>query len=304
MNWYKARYDSLHGEFTSAKLFKNDENIKPSWIVHPAENTEFHLQYGKDSLLLVIGESWTYGEGVKDIATGIQQYSLDTQIRYGFGSRLAKGLNTDFYQYAVPGNSNGNMFKELIRILEYLNNNFSYKKIYICMQMTDQSREQCVLKQDFSDHPLYEHYNSNKKISFDDWLSKYDEIFLDILEETIKKYSNIDAIVWKNFSSFLNKKEYNSFKIINRTWIEHSAHINGKKLRNKKFQSIGWLQDIQKFYTHRIKFNIKDLNEQLDIIEESNKFINENYLHNGHPNEFGHLTWAVYLLDNSGWKSE
>ena len=47
------------------KFLVTDDNMKPMHIEIPAQNTEFHVMRGSDTLLIVIGESWNYGEALK-----------------------------------------------------------------------------------------------------------------------------------------------------------------------------------------------------------------------------------------------
>lgn len=300
MNLQQSPFDfsSVIGWDTDAILFKNNDNLKPDWVQHPAENTEFYIRRNRSNLLVVIGESWTYGESLPDIATGLQRYNFKSQLMNSFGPKLALALDTDYYQYAVPGNCNGYMFEELSRILEFISSK-QYQNVYLCMQLTEPGRELAVIHK-FKEHPLHDLYFSKEKIMFDDWLSKYDEIFLDILDAEVSKYNNIKPLVWKNFCCFVNNKQYQRLNLVSNSWIKLSSIMLGKDLAMQKFQSVGWLYELKKFT--RIKFDNKMLEHQLDLIEQSNKFINANPLHNSHPNLQGHTLWAYHLLRESGWK--
>jgi len=117
VNWYQP----VKHKYKSFDIWLNDENIKPEWVTDPAKYTEIHSRTGNKDLFLNIGESWTYGENIRNIKTGLREYSLPNMLDYTFGPRMSKRLNADFYQYAVPGNCNGYMFLELKRILKYIN---------------------------------------------------------------------------------------------------------------------------------------------------------------------------------------
>lgn len=296
MNWYdvdKATLDNLESVYHDAKISKNDDNIKPDWISHHAENTEFHILRKKDELLIVIGESWTYGESLPKIATGIQQYNLESQLRYAFGPKLAIALDFDLYQYAVPGNCNYYMIRSVERIVEHVTKNFNYKKIHLCFQLTDPGRELAVsnkLTDEFA-----EMYNFQNK-TFDEWLVEYDELFLNKLEEIHKK-NNIEILVWKNFCSFNNKKQYTTLKLIQQTWIQFSAELLGIQLDAQKFQSVGWFDDFSSQFRGRLILDYIKINSELDKIERSNNFIKTNIFHNNHPTRLGHQVWADKLYN-------
>jgi len=167
--------------FSYDKILINDQNLKPQWVEHPAEYTEFHCIRNSETLFLNIGESWAYGESLPGIATGIQKYDLGSQLENSFGGKIANYLNCDYYQYAVPGNCNAYMYIELERILQYIQENFTYRKIFLCAQITEPSREEAALEFLPQTHPMHNMYYRTKKITFQEWLKSYDEIFLKII---------------------------------------------------------------------------------------------------------------------------
>ena len=296
MQWYKFPF--LFDEIAKAVLL-NDDNLKPSWIAHPAAFSEFHVQRNRDTLLLVIGESWTYGETLPGIATGIQHYDIYKQLEFCFGPRLALTMDCDYYQYAVPGNCNLYMFEELKRILRHVST-LGYRKIYICQQMTEQGRDNPVFVK-YPDHPLVDVYADNS--SFEDFLRKYDEVFFKIYDDLLNEFSNIDidAILWRNFCRVNTGADNYKFKIIKKTWIEYAARMVGVDLSSPSFYVAGWISHLQEHYSKKINFNLSLINDELDKIEASNNFIRSNPLHNTHPNAFGHALWAQYLGRQAGW---
>lgn len=294
------RFDILHD---AVEVLINDDNLKPYWVESPAQYTEFYIKRNKKNLLIVVGESWTYGETMKGIATAIRKFNFHTQLEFCFGSRLALILDTDLYQYAVPGNCNFYMFTELDRILKHVSS-YNYEKIYVCQQMTEPSREQALIVQlKEKSHRLADLIQPTRKMTFEQWLEEYDEIFFDQYESIISQYKNLDCILWKNFCKINSKNTNRKFKIIDKTWIEYSATMLGKKIQSPSFFTAGWIETITELYTNVIFDRPKILNE-FDQIEESYNFIKANSLHSHHPNEFGHLLWAQYLARKSGWKND
>ena len=294
------RLNLLHD---AEEILLNDNNLKPDWVAHPAQYTEFHVKRNRENLLVVIGESWAYGETMPGIATAIQKYNFEAQLQYCFGPRLATILDTDLYQYAVPGNCNFYMFTELERILKHVST-LGYKKILICLQMTEPAREQTLISQLRQyNHPLKDLINPLSSMTFDEWLEKYDDIFFDQYEQIISQYDNLDCILWKNFCTINSKNTTRKFRIIEQTWIQHSAKMLGKYIPAPSFYSVGWLDNIMKIYP-KVKFNKSKLLDEISIIEKSNEFIKANAFHSHHPNKYGHLSWAQYLAKQSGWKND
>lgn len=293
-------YPILYG---ATDVILNDDNLKPNWIANPAAYTEFHVKRNKETLLVFIGESWTYGETLRGIATAIQRYSFQDQLAFTVGSRLAVMLDSDLYQYAVPGNCNFYMFKELERILKHTST-MQYKKIYVCMQMTEPGREKPLfIEIQNQNHPLTSIIGPSEKMTFATWLEKYDDAFFDWYERIISQYNNLDCVLWKNFCKINSKHTNRTFKIIDKTWIQYSANCVGKHIDAPSFYAVGWLDKIMKDY-RTIDFDNNEILSEIDIIEQSNIFIKANAFHCNHPNEFGHLLWAQYLARKSGWNND
>jgi hypothetical protein len=287
--------------YGAEKVLINDDNLKPDWVEHPAQYTEFHVKRNKDTLLVVVGESWTYGESLPKIASALQRYDIISQLEHCFGPKLAVTLNADLYQYAVPGNCNLYMSMGLERILDHVST-MGYKKIYVCMQITECGRDNSV---------VHKYPNSilssilkveGENCTFDEWLADYDEAFFNHYDSLLKKYKkcNIEGILWKNFCSTNTARRDYAFKIIETSWIQYSARVLGVKLEMPKFFVAGWVENMQTHFK-RIKFDTKMILNELDKVDKSLTFINGNPLHNNHPTLQGHTVWAQYLARQSGW---
>lgn len=281
----------------------NDENFKPDWVESPALFTEFYVKKNKKNLLVVIGESWTYGESLPGIATGKNQFSFASQLKFTHGPRTATILDTDLYQYAVPGNCNFYMFAELDRILKYVST-LGYEKIFVSLQMTEPARENPIIdKLRKAKHNLVSIINTKKKITLEKWLERYDEIFFDQYDDIISKYNNVEAVLWKNFCSINADASNRQFTVIPITWIEYSARMLSIKITSPSFYSVGWIDFIKNHtdeYKH-IQFDKHMLLKEMEKIELSNNFIGSNQFHNHHPNVFAHLLWAQYIARKAGW---
>lgn len=305
MNWYEYLDKTDLEYYRNSTIMLNDENIHPEWVEHPVKFSELHVINRSNTLLINIGESWTYGENVKDIASGLQKYNLSTQLEYTFGPRIARQLDIDFYQYARPGNSNGYMFSELERIINYVNSNYNYDKIFLVMQITEPSREQAHLNTLDSMHPIQRLYAKNQDITFREWLKIYDEIFLNILDKIVKDNANLSVIAWKNFCKWNTDLQLDTVRQITPSWIAKSAELCKQDYNSLSFQSIGWLDEMynnRDFY--KIYFNKEWLNKEMEKIEKSNEFLKANRYHSMHPNCLGHAEWADHLLKQSGWLNE
>ena len=296
--WYEHkpspyRTDGLFRDLK--KIHLNDNNIKPPHIDSRVKNTEFWVRRGKKECVVAIGESWTFGEGLEDRVLSAQlKFDLDVQIANCWGPQVATLLETDFYQYAVPGNNNFTMFNAVERILEHLSHR--YKTVYLLMQMTEPSREDIIINE-LSGHPLARLYDNEylKHITVKDWGVENEDIFFRQLQKTILKYKNVKATAWKNFCTVQNTKDY-GFKILQETWIEFSARATGYKVESPDFFVYKWIKNFLKSYS--VKYDPKYLNEQLDKIEGSHYFLDHSSDHKPHPLPVAHRLWGhnVYNL--------
>jgi len=301
---------------STTNLFLNDDIIK---AINPTiQFAEYYIQRDKKTLLLNIGESWTYGEALPSlnmnegsIGTGIDKYHFDSQLLYSFGPNLALSLDSDLYQYAVPGNSNINMLTDLNRLLSFLRDSNRYEKIYLSLQVTEPNRDFRYLDMDYCKNSvlfnmLDRYRTSESPITFIDWLSMYFDTVQDWYQDTLNKYSdlNIDPIMWANFCTFQTNKEY-SFKRIKPTWIAYSAQLENKEYEEPLFFNTAMLIAVETEYKNNVIIDQDWAMYQMNLIEKAIKYIGfESKYHNNHPNIIGHKVWASYLAKMSGWKSD
>lgn len=298
---------------STINLFLNDEFIRSPSANPNIQFADYYIQRGKKTLFINIGESWTYGEtlprlnGDGHIITGSDKYDFGSQLLFSFGPNLSIMLDSDLYQYAVPGNSNVNMLTELDRILNFVQNNTQYEKIYLAMQATECNRDFVYNTLDYcKNSPLYKilHVNNIKlPMLLKDWVTMYYDILQDWYQDTLNKYSNlnIDSILWSNFCTFESHKEY-TFKRIKPTWIAYSAQLENKEYEQPLFFNTGMLTSIEDTFKNNIIIDKDWAMHQMDLIDKSLKFIAiESKYHNNHPNIEGHRVWASYLAKMSGW---
>jgi len=283
----------------------------------PAHNStvefaDFFIKRNKKTLFVNIGESWTYGERLPSldnsytIGTGAGKYSFGSQLLYSFGPLMTKELDSDLYQYAVPGNSNINMLVELDRILSYVST-LDYEKIYVSLQVTESHRDrEYTARPYFNSTPLSKIYPvsdtfKNMPMSYEQWVKMYHSILMDWYQDTLNKYSNVSAIVWSNFCCFGTEKDY-TFTHIKPSWIAHSANLLGVEYQEPSVFNVAAIDPKDSFFKHDvIKLDLEWASDQLSKIDRALTFIRRNKYHDNHPNVEGHSEWAKYLLEKSKW---
>lgn len=96
---------------------------------------------GKDNLLIVVGDSWSWGDhlGQIDWETKFDDPVRLTQI---YGRKLADKLDADWVGLTRPGASNYWMYQRLHEVIPEINRvKPQYKKVYLVITLTEDLRE-------------------------------------------------------------------------------------------------------------------------------------------------------------------
>lgn len=293
--WYLYNVPIAYYNDNNEKYFITDN----SW---EARNTEIYVDKGKDTLLVTLGDSWSHGENSEEINHIAKRWEVKDRINIPYGGKLARLLDSDYWTFTCPGQSNSGIFAGLYRILNNIPVN-RYKSIKVCIQMVDIGRDNIDLLPD--SHKLKKHFekNSLQKIHIADWFDNYDAIFLDELEEKLDSYKHLplDIVVFKSINK-LNKNKKYSFKLLDISWLQYNAYICGVTLPSARGTSIQFYDTL---FENKILANkdIEWINSDLDKWEICVNFLKQNseVLRGDHPSNLSHNLWAVYIAETMNW---
>lgn len=282
-------------------LHTRESSTKPDWI--SAINTEVFVKNKKNSLLIVVGESWSYGENFQGVQSGLGNDSLTYRINNSFAGHCAKALDSDLLLSAVPGNCNQNMIHDLDRLLEEYA--ILYEEIKVIFQLTSPGRDQSKIEDWYK---TLEHYNTlysetqtlDKKLSDVEWFKMYDEMMLKELNRVITSHTNVEGLVWKNFNPFMVDFATDSCTIVICPWVRLTAQMHGSVFELPVINEAGWWQDHYPKYKN-VENDSDYIMKQLDNLESSNTLLRNSSLNGFHPNEEFHMLWATYLLGKTEW---
>lgn len=222
---------------------------------------------GKDTLLVTIGDSWTWGDslGKIDATLGIvDDYAHRTTSIYGY--HLSSMLDTDWVNYAICGIDNITVLTDAFTQLSHLID--EYSKIYVVVTLTETSRElnrdrflnkaleyntirgadwpvfSDLLLSDYStiSNVIAECYRNNYLIAPDieiayachtnstvlGLLEELERITFHFLLHLASSSSNIIIYTGRNFTNtFANNTSYPGVNLIPLTWVDVIA-VNGK----------------------------------------------------------------------------
>lgn len=303
----------------------------PADAVHRSD-LEFYLKRNKDTLVIIIGESWVYGESQRSsYSTEYMAASLYNTV----GARLALYADADLHQYSIPGNSNALGFEGLRKVLKYHEHN-NYEKVYVVYQLTEPFRCQRSIQQLPLDNPFYDflkryakhpeqaeelgaqllqtpYLDANKKKHPDEVLFDFDDVYLSRIDQLSAELGDkYEFVAYKNFTDWFQTEQqreqlYPNIRTISDIWLfsmirEHSGIDISSKLRVLDMtQEHGYFCE----FAH---YNMDWVIEEVDKAEVVLAYItgdgnpNNKEWHHSHPLGLGHDYWANRLVDHFDWR--
>lgn len=238
----------------------------------------------KDSLLICIGDSWTWGDSLSELLRSTQhmyeevlmssKHSYNERKQYCFGNHLSNYLDSDWINIACPGESN---FYILNKLKECLNNKelSKYNKIYYVIVLTETGRELHKL-----DEALFEGCKN---------LDKLLEISENYIFNEIKKLNLQNCILTRNFTKSFTKDKYKS-------WIE--INDGSYDILPTGFITQKALRDNESIISKLPNWKTQVIN-QYNKVEKLYNFLDASKLHHKkstkHPTKESHKLWADYL---------
>lgn len=238
---------------------------------------------GADTLLVTIGDSWTWGDSLDGINL-FDKIDSPKRLVSVYGYHLKNLLNNcDWINIAYPGTANQFIVDSAERFIE-ISKKTNYKKIILSVGLTDYGRDVWPHPHRYPNESIHRRFISHEAEHFKK-LSK------------ITEYSNINVIVGRNFTNtFLENTQLVKHLLPNR-WVDVSAEH--------------WKPDLTPpvCYSTILKIDATltsdDKQWLLDNIvpgaESMIKFLNECPLHykkaSKHPNEQCHQLWANYIYN-------
>jgi hypothetical protein len=265
-----------------------------------AKNTGFYIPRGKDKLVIVSGESWTYGDNINStvqVRNDIDDKEL--RISNNFSGRITQYLNADLLFRAIPGCSNKviiNNLRSLINCIKSHTNFKNYKEIYVIAQLTSPSRDW---------HETKDLGKDIKNPKFDDWFKLREKRDIDSLIDVTKELSNAKICIWKNFHDFINDYEVTENETyIKKSWSNYQLNVQGINDIELPMvmESEQWPEMMKEIEIFKNIPNVmQHVNKDLDKLEYSYDMLKESPINNHHPDETNHFLWAMNIINQCNW---
>lgn len=275
-------------------------------LQNPKSNTELYAtrHFPTRRLLICIGESFTWTEGLYGLASGVVPPKLNPAIQLFFTiqGRLSLRFRSDLRTVTYPGNSNSLMIQALDRVLQEISNNplqrAIYKEIIILHQFTDRSR--CELNH--PETPWIEDYfkwyrEKNFRLNDIEQHSELELFLVNKLNSVLENYKHLPlkCWVWRNFNPWITQWNFPNIHKVNLSMNEFKFLMQGiEPINHPVMCSSG-------FYSSR-QNEARTIEEQNWLLEEIEKteylydFFESNEL-GGHPRPELAALWAEYLID-------
>lgn len=248
---------------------------------------------GKDTLLVTVGDSWTWGDHLGNIDW--DKASDDPcRLQQVFGRLLADQLNSDWVNLARPGCSNYWMLEKMQDIGHHFINS-NYKKIYLVLTLTEDLREATYSRR-IHVNPIYQQmWQDSKSI----------EHFLQIVEnhlfDRLQHYFNYVPVVPFVSRAFTDSWQTRSW-MLDKTWCD----VIQEKVQFSNYQrpvpfiaqmSIDPLTEKYISQTPERKLEFLDIMDRVGTRWEFLGYSKYNLKGSTcHPNPAGHKLWADYVF--------
>lgn len=250
---------------------------------------------GKDTLLIQVGDSWTWGDhlGIIDWNQASNDPCRQQQI---VGRKLSDLLDADWVNLARPGCSNYWMLEKLQDLRPFIEQS-AYKKIYVVVTLTEDLREAEYTRRIRVAEPYQQMWTDTDSVEA--FLRQVETYLFLNLETFFKGLPTISAHIARAFTDVWPGND--SPLLLPKSWCDVIQDQVGFDDYQRPVPFIGQMS-INPLNEKYIKGNAQRKIEFLDIMERVGtrwNFLGASpYNLKGstcHPNPAGHELWANYL---------
>lgn len=280
-----------------------DESLDHKHVDWSPDNIYSYRQWyeediqGKDTLLIQIGDSWTWGDHLGCIDW--DKASNDPCRMYEIvGRQLSNLLESDWVNIAKPGCSNYWMLEQLQNIeMNLIRVQHQYKKIRIVISLTEDLREAKYTRRINVDRPYQTFWDNSTSIK--DFLVNVESYLLRNLETYFKKYPFVDVKVARVFTDVW--PENTSPLLLEKSWCDV---IQDKIEFNNYLKPVPFIGQMsidpltEKYISTKPERKLEFLDIMDRVATRWNFLGASQYNLKGstcHPNPAGHRLWAEYL---------
>ena len=242
----------------------------PAWS--KISNPYYYANRGKSSLLITVGESWTYGDSLGETQVREGRDDTEYRLKHVYGNIISEAMQADWINLALPGGSN---YLMLSWLKDLLKKDFKYESITCIITLTESGRHE--------DRTWFNNSLTRLQLVLNNMVLKT----YDAIDQLRIEYPGIKFITAHNFTDSADNRT------LEKTWVEIMLD---QKIQNNTFivisDYIGYLNHDKKF-TDVLDIINRAL-ARLDLLDQCSYCNKED---SRHPTEQGHAMWAKYLIN-------
>lgn len=262
------------------------------------KNVTLYCKTNSKRLLIVIGESWTYGDNLKPYTRCVENKdNVPYRISTIFAGKVATYLKSDLLINAQPGNCNINHYYALRDYINAVQKDGTYDEVFLIFQLTSPGRD---YRKEMVDEPIKHLFSKTPNqfpvLKYDDWMYEYDKTYFKLIEEQIKRLPFTSSVVWKNFNEFhFKEREEYSFNVIEQPFMRLAVQMSGYDYVPSKNMEHTFYENINEIYN--IDVSVEEMSEEIDKQTKGISLLGKSMLNNFHPNENGHWYLSALIVD-------
>jgi hypothetical protein len=267
--------------------------------VGPNANTEYHSRInGNDALVIALGDSWTFGDGIPPQS----RHSLI------YGGLVADRLAADWLNIGCCAWSNSYVLSHLDYLIEQLKS-CDYNKIYVIITLTENGRDiDQAAHYQFSCQPSFDELGETVEF-YQSLLDRLEQVWCDSIRNAVDQMDTRYTVVVGNNFVWHNRvaaELKDCVTLAKRNWIECLAQAQGLPDPVRTNLVTGWIFDSINENIHKeVQVTSKTAYNSwaVPLIEQAtqvNAWLDSSAMNNKksskHPNGNGHEVWARYIL--------
>ena len=267
---------------------------KDSW--NPADPTSYRTWYsediqGKDTLLITVGDSWTWGDHLGAIDWN-KCHDDPVRLKQIFGRVLADMLSADWVNLAEPGCSNYWMIEQLQDIVPLLKTH-QYQRVVVVITLTEDLREATYTRRFDVETPYRQFVNDTSTLQ--EFLVEVEKFLFQNINDIVAELPNVEFYISRAFTD-----SWRNYGQLDKTWCDvlqdHVQFVD--YARPVPFVAQMAINPLtQKYLKDEYKTEFLDIMERVDLRWQFLGVSDYNLKGSTyHPNPNGHRLWAEYLF--------
>ena len=261
-----------------------------------------YVDRGSDTLLVTIGDSWTWGTGLCDFnptATNITAEQNDFRLNHLYGNLISKERNWNWMNLGFYAMGNQWMANKVFE-LRALSPLLEFKEIIVMVNFTATGSWFNTFQDSLTDYKTF--FNTNKMTAVEEYENFLFELNRKLVKDIIlltKSEKRIKLLVGTNSVDHCGFDLLQEEQVIPIPWYSllTDTKLNGTFVN---VDSIKYLPSMEKFLDNKQKFAFKEwMIQKIDQAEKQTamtKTMQDVTPDGFHPNHNGHRKWAEYIL--------